>query len=401
MKERVRRVGAVLAVWGRRWWWIVALLTVLLVVAYLARDIPNYPANRAAETRTSPAVATALATVEPKERLAFEKDLLQYETDNQIKIWTGIIGLFTGIAAVTAGVIAWRNLRATQAKLEVDREAQITNRFTQAITQLGAELKDGKPNLEVRLGGIYALERIARDSPRDHWTIMEILTAYVRENARWVEPTPAPGGGAVSSAEDAVPEQSPNIEGPPPLHTDIQAILRVLGRRMRSEDRAEPDKLDLHGTDLRRADLYDAHLEDARFYDAHLEGADFRDAHLEGAEFVGAHLQDARFSDAHLEGARLVDAHLQDARLLGAHLQDARLLGAHLQGAHLGSAHLKGAWFVGADLAEINQLTQAQVYSARDHGEGAILPPDWPADWRDRFEMSSEQPPVTPSPPPV
>ncbi len=38
-------------------------------------------------------------------------------------------------------------------------------------------------NLEVRLGGIYALERIARDSPKDHWTIMEVLTAYVRENS--------------------------------------------------------------------------------------------------------------------------------------------------------------------------------------------------------------------------
>jgi hypothetical protein len=67
------------------------------------------------------------------------------------------------VAALAAGVIAWRNLQATQARLELDREAQITHRFTQAIWQLGAELKNGKPNLEVRLGGIYALERIARD----------------------------------------------------------------------------------------------------------------------------------------------------------------------------------------------------------------------------------------------
>jgi hypothetical protein len=37
--------------------------------------------------------------------------------------------------------------------------------------------------LEVRLGGIYALERIARDSPTDHWTIIEVLSTYVRENS--------------------------------------------------------------------------------------------------------------------------------------------------------------------------------------------------------------------------
>lgn len=35
------------------------------------------------------------------------------------------------------------------------------------------------------LSGIYALERIAQDSKKDHWPIMEILTAYVRENAQW------------------------------------------------------------------------------------------------------------------------------------------------------------------------------------------------------------------------
>src|SRR3982751_6161439 len=40
--------------------------------------------------------------------------------------------------------------------------------------------KGGGPNLEVRLGAIYALERIPRDSERDHWPIMEVLCAYVR-----------------------------------------------------------------------------------------------------------------------------------------------------------------------------------------------------------------------------
>lgn len=40
------------------------------------------------------------------------------------------------------------------------------------------------PNLEVRIGGLLALERIARDSLDDHITVMEIICAYVRENAR-------------------------------------------------------------------------------------------------------------------------------------------------------------------------------------------------------------------------
>ena len=97
MKDRGRQIATVLAAWARRSWGIAVLVGVVAVVVYLGRDVPNYPANRAAEYRTNPAVATAVATVEPKERLVFERDLLQYETDNQIKIWTGIVGLFTGV----------------------------------------------------------------------------------------------------------------------------------------------------------------------------------------------------------------------------------------------------------------------------------------------------------------
>jgi len=35
----------------------------------------------------------------------------------------------------------------------------------------------------VRLGGIYALERIANESEQDHWPIMEVLCTYVRNVA--------------------------------------------------------------------------------------------------------------------------------------------------------------------------------------------------------------------------
>ncbi len=183
-----RRLAASLRV--LRWWPVGVLIGVLVLVTYVMQAVANYPAERAAEYRNTSSVATAIATIEPKDHLAFERDLLQFETDNQIKIWTGIVQAIGAIVLGIGGYFTWRNLRVTQERLDVDRESQITGRFTQAIGQLGAELKDGRPNLEVRLGGIYALERIARDSPRDHWTIMEVLTAYVRENARWIAASP-------------------------------------------------------------------------------------------------------------------------------------------------------------------------------------------------------------------
>jgi hypothetical protein len=73
--------------------------------------------------------------------------------------------------------------------LDLSREGQITDRFTKAIEQLGAldrtmdQTGNPRPKLSVRLGGIYALERIARDSEKDEWPILEILTGYVREQS--------------------------------------------------------------------------------------------------------------------------------------------------------------------------------------------------------------------------
>ena len=70
-----------------------------------------------------------------------------------------------------------------------DEQGQVTDRYTKAIEQLGSD------KLDVRIGGIYALERIARDSARDHPTVMEVLTAFIREHSHEQWPPPDPGAG--------------------------------------------------------------------------------------------------------------------------------------------------------------------------------------------------------------
>ena len=102
------------------------------------------------------------------------------------------------LAQIVGGVFVLAGLYSSVKTFDLQRasanllqEGQITDRFSKAIDQLGTVPAsggvdaNGRPriNLEVRLGGIYALERIAADSPRDQWTIMEVLTTYVRENS--------------------------------------------------------------------------------------------------------------------------------------------------------------------------------------------------------------------------
>src|SRR5215203_3783699 len=279
------------------------------------------------------------------ERLQLERQLLADETDARSKTFGIVVRALGAIVLVLGAFVGYRNLltsretlKATQAKLEVDREAQITNRFTQAIGQLGAELSDGRPNLEVRLGGIYALERIAKDSPPDLWTIAEVLTAYVRNNA----PSRRSSAESLKPAIDSVAE-------PPKPRADVQAILTVLGR-MSPEGWTGLGTLDLAGTDLARVDLEGAHLDGARFLQSNLQYAKLSRAKLEHASFIFANLASAFLDHAEANQAVFQFAYLDRALFTSASLQRAAFGGANGNLAYFPGADLRGADFTDAEL---------------------------------------------------
>jgi hypothetical protein len=113
-----------------------------------------------------------------------------------------------------------------QKQTEADRDRRITDVFGKAVELLGRE------ELETRLGAIYALERIAHESERDHWAIMETLTAYVRNRHRRHD----------TESTDTAAE-------PSYIGVDAQAVLTVISRRNHEYER--PDhKIDLGETML-------------------------------------------------------------------------------------------------------------------------------------------------------
>jgi hypothetical protein len=209
--------------------------------------------------------------------------------------------LVLALAQILAGTALLSGLYFTWRTLQVNREGQITERFTRAIDQLGSN------ELEIRLGGIYALERIARDSEQDHWPIMEVLTAYVRQHAP-SRPEEAQQGeedqGVEKSEEDpgATRQKSEPSEVPAPA-PDIQAIMTVLRRRTRYYGHGEPEYLDLKETNLSRVNLTGANLTGAVFWSANLRRANLTGANLRRASFwLGADLRGAILSQAELEG---------------------------------------------------------------------------------------------------
>jgi hypothetical protein len=248
--------------------------------------------------------------------------------------------------------------KSAEAALENAKAAQdkqITERFTKAVEQLASQ------EIAVRLGGIYALERIAKDSKKDHWTIMEVLTAFVRE------PPPL---------KAALEEEKPLLELPPyiqkakddkqpqKLRIDIQAALTVIGRRDTAKD-LENQKLDLRNTDIAGANLSKANLQGANFYQANLQGANLHGVNLEGAKLDEANLQWAKLCNAKLQKARLPRANLGHASLNWAELQGAILNWAELQGTILDYARLEMAYLCYVNLQEA-RLSNTKLEGAKE-----------------------------------
>jgi uncharacterized protein YjbI with pentapeptide repeats len=244
-----------------------------------------------------------------------------------------------GLAALIALVFTFQSIKATDTQLRIAEQGQITDRYNAAITNLGSS------SIEVRLGGIYALQRLMQDSPRDQPTVIAVLCAFIRDQ----------------TASAAKPPTS-SAALPP---TDIQAALTVVATRNTAND-GRTTTVDLNHTqlansqvgfgNLAHANLTGANFTGATFTKANLTGANFTAATLTGATLIEANLTGAGLSGADLTHVLLFHANLAKANLGGADLAHADLFGANFTGAYLNQANLHGvahANFRGADLTRV------------------------------------------------
>ncbi|MEV0297923.1 hypothetical protein [Nocardia sp. NPDC050710] len=74
-------------------------------------------------------------------------------------------------AAVGALWFTGQSLRTTNA---LSQQTAVTDRFRLAAEQVASD------RINVRLAGVYLLERLAKDFPADHPTVFAVLAAFLR-----------------------------------------------------------------------------------------------------------------------------------------------------------------------------------------------------------------------------
>lgn len=310
-----------------------------------------------------------------------------------------------------------RTIKYTEIKDQIEREFETFEWQEAPFVTQGKQLTSGpefgpwtlftetEPNLEVRIGAIYALERISQDSARDHIQIMEILCAYIRQNA---------GRGDVPLPEGEPTPEEWRVwarEGQEHPRLDVDVALKVIERRgdkrkQLEKDQHPPYRIGLERALLRKIILSDRDLSQGEFREAELQGANLWSTQLQGANLFGAQLQGAEFRFAQLQGAILVGAQLQGANLRNATLKGASLNYARFEGADLrettftGDLGLTTAYFQGAAIGSID-LSSIPEISAHLPGmfaDGTVTLPgghrteheSWPQHWP-KFELDYQQ----------
>ena len=293
--------------------------------------------------------------VSQRERLTIDKDRLTIEQDQvtlQNAVYGSLIQALVGVFFFSTAYFTWRHVQTIE-------DEQVIERFGKSVEQLGHD------SPEVRLAGIYGLERVARDSDKDYWTIMELFASLIQSKS----PLQAsqPDLELEVHEPDAFPEP---LQQPSALPNDVQAVLKVIGRRDANRD---PDgkRIDLERTNLSRTtfkgfcfrgvSFRQADLRRSNLREADLREADLREANLNGASLGLSNGRDAVLTAATLRRAELIGAILRDADLVKADLTEADLRGVDLRGAKLKDANLQGANLKGADLRGAHDLTPEQL----------------------------------------
>ena len=279
-----------------------------------------------------------------------------------------------GVALLIGVFFTWR-------QLQISEQGQLTDRFTRAVDHLGSN------NVEGRVGGIYALERIAMDSPRDRKPVAELICSFLRRRERTEEegwPYKQRVGDPPSRDDKLFPSALRSVGWEPNVPEDVRAAVTVLRRRSGQWkemhplflDGADLRRTDLKGTDLRGASLVGARLESSILDGAKMKKCDLLMSKAAKASMVKVDLRHARITWADLSFADLREADLRKAfagdwsemddeeeESLGwsRDRPSVKLDEADLKGATISGASIFGARVEGADLSGIEGLNVDQI----------------------------------------
>jgi uncharacterized protein YjbI with pentapeptide repeats len=304
--------------------------------------------------------------------------------------------LLVGTGGAIALLLTARRQRSTEQTLEHQRavaaanerdvtEQRLTELYTRAVDQLGSE------RAPVRLGGLYALERLAQNNSDQRQTIVDVICAYLRMPYTPPE-DPPPTADSAERSEDEKRRQELQVR------LTAQGILGAHLKPKAADAFWAGINLDLSEAHLHRLDLTDCQMHNVLFSGARFsEDAWFNRAQFDDVtQFSRARFGEGAvfFGDARFNSVTFFD-NVQFGRVAG--FDDANFAtivmftDARAKLARFNKAQFSGPVFFGG--AEFHEV---QLSGARARPDPARPHPHkpahyWPAGWKTRDATEGEE----------
>ncbi len=266
------------------------------------------------------------------------------------------VGLFV-VALIGLPFAMWRTVVAAR-QIDIAQRALRNDKHQKAVEMFGHSA------LTVRVGGIYALQHLAKEYPTQyHVQVMRLFCAFLSHST---------GLKTTDHIEDEAGRDAAIDTGDPKTPTDAQIVLRAIGTR----DRARIELEERDGFDLV---IIESDLSSFRMDDVHSFIYDLRSWRLidsrpkRRANLSKVHFQNVNLSEANLSFVDISRAEFSNPDLTKAHLEDADLSrtswdGGTLKGAQLSSADLSKATLRETSLTDCSEPCQLP----RRRGQSAI-----------------------------
>ena len=241
------------------------------------------------------------------------------------------------------------------------------------------EFKDAeeqRPNIEVRLGALYALERISQDSARDHVTVMETICAYITQNGSCRDLPPLlprfPNYNLSKTVrhfkiqensleflfkfESELKEIHRRVESP---RKDIEVAFHIIGRRSafrRDRERLEAKSkfMKFNRIDFRGFEISNLDISDMEFQRSYFDGVEFRNASLETNAFFNCHFDGSRFAGVKMKSTSFFNCELRNSDLRGVNFVQNNFFNCNLDGSTMSGCTLSGKMIISQNFCNVN-----------------------------------------------
>ena len=244
--------------------------------------------------------------------------------------------------AVWRSKVAERQASAAQRQADTAQQNLLNERYQRGAEMLGSDV------LAVRLGGIYALQRLAQEHPKQyHIQIMRLFCSFVRNPT--VDGNRETGLANHETGEFAETQEDDGGVRP---RQDVEAVMEAIAARSKI------------GIELERAPEFQLDLRDAKLRGLNL--MNFREVNLSWTNLSFADMSRVNMRPlTDMSWIHAVSVNLSGACLADVNLSVTQFIGADLSGTLLHGANLSGAVFSDRNKDTPCRLTQAQLDSAR------------------------------------